>query len=91
MGLFEACRRGAMLVSTETTVIDETGTAVLGSKEPFVRKRTEGTQRADKAPDSRLQRFFGTLPTWDVYTEPSDVDVVIVPAVDGNFDPSWSR
>jgi hypothetical protein len=87
-GLFESCRRGAMLVSTETTVIDESGAAVAGSKEPFVRKRTEGTQRADKAPDGRLQRFFGTLPTWETYTDPSEVDVVVVPAVDGNFDPS---
>lgn len=87
-GLFEACRRGAMLVSTETTVIDDTGLAVAGSKEPYLKKRSEGTERADKAPDARLQRFFGSLPNWDIYTEPSDVDVVIVPAVDGNFDPS---
>ena len=49
MGQIEACRRGALLVSTETTVIDETGRAVIGSKEPFIKKRTEGTERADKA------------------------------------------
>ena len=87
-GQFEACRRGALLISTETTVIDETGRTVAGSKEPFVKKRTQGTERADKAPDRRVERFFGSLPSWDVYTQPSNVDVVIVPAVDGNFEPS---
>jgi hypothetical protein len=87
-GQFEACRRGALAISTETTVIDEAGRAVAGSKEPFVKKRTEGTERADKAPDRRVERFFGSLPSWGVYAETSDVDVVIVPAVDGNFEPS---
>ena len=89
MGQIEACRRGALLVSTETTVIDETGRAVVGSKEPFIKKRTEGTERADKAsPDRGVEKFFGTMPTWQIHTEPSDVDVVIVPAIDGNFDAS---
>ena len=32
MGQIEACRRGALLVSTETTVIDEEGRAVMGSR-----------------------------------------------------------
>ena len=89
MGQIEACRRGAMLVSTETTVIDETGRAVVGSKEPFLKKRTEGTERADKAaPDRGVVKFFGALPSWETYVEPSNVDLVIVPAIDGNFDPS---
>ncbi len=89
MGQIEACQRGALLVSTETTVIDETGVAVVGSKEPFLKKRTEGTERADKAaPDRGVEKFFGALPSWEIHTEPSNVDVVIVPAIDGNFDPS---
>ena len=89
MGQLEACRRGALLVSTETTVVDEHGVAVVGSKEPFIRKRTEGTERADKAaPERGVQKFFGTMPTWEVFTEPTNVDLVIVPAIDGNFDPS---
>jgi hypothetical protein len=89
MGQIEACRRGALLVSTETTVIDESGVVVVGSKEPFLKKRTEGTERADKAaPEAGAQKFFGSMPTWETYTEPSNVDVVIVPAIDGNFDPS---
>jgi hypothetical protein len=92
MGQIEACCRGAALVSTETTVIDETGRAVVGSKEPFIKRRTEGTERADKAaPDVGVQKFFGSMPTWEIHTEPSDVDVVIVPAIDGNYDASCAE
>jgi hypothetical protein len=92
MGQIEACRRGAKLVSTETTVIDEAGRAVIGSKAPFLKKRTEGTERADKAaPDRGVAKFFGSMPTWEIHAEPSDVDVVIVPAIDGNFDPSCAE
>jgi hypothetical protein len=89
MGQIEACNRGAQLVSTETTVIDETGVVVVGSKEPFLKKRTEGTERADKAGSNRaVEKFFGSMPSWEIHTESSNVDVVIVPAIDGNFDPS---
>ena len=89
MGQIEACRRGALLVSTETTVIDEDGVVVDGSKRPFLKKRNVGTERADKAaPERGVQKFFGAMPTWELYTERSPVDVVIVPAIDGNFDPS---
>ena len=89
MGQIEACRRGALLVSTETTVIDDAGRAVVGSKEPFIRKRAEGTERADKAaPDRAVEKFFGSMPSWTVYATPSNVDLVVVPAIDGNFDPS---
>ena len=28
------------------------------------------------------------MPTWAIHAEPTPVDVVIVPAIDGNFDPS---
>jgi hypothetical protein len=89
MGQVEACRRGAQLVSTETTVIDEAGRAVMGSKSVFLKKRTEGTERADKAGAERgVEKFFGAMPTWEVYPDESVVDVVIVPAIDGNFEPS---
>jgi len=92
MGQIEACRRGALLVSTETTVVDENARAVVGSKTLFIRKRTEGTERADKAgPDRAVEKFFGNLPTWQLYVEPSLVDIVVVPAIDGNFDPSLAE
>lgn len=89
MGQIEACRRGAMLVSTETTVIDEKGWVVVGSKQPFLKRRTEGTERADKAaPEAGATKFFGAMPTWEIYTAPSNVDIVVVPAIDGNFEPA---
>lgn len=89
MAQLEACRRGALLVATETTIIDEAGVALRGSREPFLRKRTEGTERADKAaPEKGVQKFFGSMPTWSLAEGPSPVDVVIVPAIDGNFDAS---
>lgn len=89
MGQIEACRRGALLVSTETTVIDEDGIVRMGSKSAFLKKRTEGTERADKAaPERGVEKFFGDMPTWELYEEPAPVDIVIVPAIDGNFDPS---
>jgi hypothetical protein len=92
MGQLEACRRGALLVSTETTVVDEDGRAVMGSKSAFLKKRTEGTERADKAaPERGVQKFFGEMPTWELWSEPTRVDVVVVPAIDGNFDPSLAE
>jgi hypothetical protein len=92
MGQIEACRRGGQLVSTETTVTDEDGVVLMGSKSVFLKKRTEGTERADKAaPERGVQKFFGDMPTWDQFDEPTPVDVVIVPAIDGNFDPSCAE
>jgi len=89
MGQIEANRRGAQLVSTETTVIDENGVAVMGSKDVYLKKRAKGTERADKAGVNRgVEKFFGSMPTWEVYPGPTPVDVVIVPAIDGNYDPS---
>ena len=92
MGQIEACRRGALLVSTETTVIDGDGVAVLGSKQPFLRRRTEGTERADKAaPEAGARKFFGSMPEWGILADPTPVDVVVVPAIDGNFEPSLAE
>jgi hypothetical protein len=92
MGQIEACRRGASLVSTETTVIDDDGVAVMGSKDVYLKKRAKGTERADKAaPDRGVEKFFGQLPSWQEYGRPTPVDVVIVPAIDGNYDPSLTE
>ena len=89
----EACRRGGRLVSTETTVIDDTGTVVMGSKTVFIKSRAKGTERADKAaPERGAQIFFGDeMPSWEDYDEPSNVDIVIVPAIDGNFDATTAQ
>jgi hypothetical protein len=89
MGQIEACRRGASLVSTETTVIDDNGVAQMGSKDVYIKKRAKGTERADKAGVNRgVEKFFGAMPAWEVFDRPTEIDVVIVPAIDGNFDPS---
>ncbi|HKV88760.1 MAG TPA: hypothetical protein VJT78_12255 [Candidatus Dormibacteraeota bacterium] len=92
MGQIEACRRGGRLVATETTVVDESGTAVAGSKDVYLKKRAEGTERVDKAaPQAGVQKFFGGLPSWEEHPGPSRVEVVVVPAIDGNFEPGLSE
>ena len=38
----------------------------MGSKSVFLKRRTEGTERADKAaPERGVQKFFGDMPTWE--------------------------
>jgi hypothetical protein len=92
MGLIEAGRRGALQVASETTVIDEAGRAVMGSVDTFLRKRTEGTERSDKAaPNKGVEKFWGEMPTWGMYEGQPAIDLVIVPAIDGNFDPASNR
>jgi len=92
MGLIEAGLRGGLQVASETTVISEDGRAVMGSVEPFLVKRTEGTERSDKAaPNRGVEKFWGTMPTWGMYQGTPDIDLVIVPAIDGNFDPATNR
>ncbi len=93
MGQIEACRRGGLLISTETTVIDEDINAVMGSKSVFLReKRAKGTERADKAaPTQGVNKFWGDMPTWEEYDQVSEIDVVVLPAIDGNFDPSTKK
>jgi hypothetical protein len=92
MGLIEAGARGGLQVASETTVIDEDGTAVMGSVEPFLVKRTEGTERSDKAaPNRGVEKFWGELPSWGMYDGAPNIDLVVVPAIDGNFDPATNR
>jgi len=89
MGQIEACARGGLLVATETTVINEDGVAVMGSEDVFLKKRAKGTERSDKAaPNKGVEKFFGAMPTWEDYDGPTRVDAVMVPAIDGNFDPA---
>ena len=86
MGQIEGCKRGGELISTETTVISDDGVAVMGSKSVFLAKRTVGTERADKAaPEAGVAKFFGDMPTWEQFNGLAPIDVVIVPAIDGNF------
>jgi hypothetical protein len=92
MGLIEAGVRGGLQVASETTVIDEDGRAVAGSVEPFLVRRTEGTERSDKAaPNKGVEKFWGRMPTWGMYEGVPSIDLVIVPAIDGNFDPATNE
>ncbi len=86
MGQIEGSRRGGLLVSTETTVIDDRGWVVTGSKSVFLRTRTKGTERADKPnQDQGVAKFFDETPEFITYDEPCDLDLVILPAIDGNY------
>ena len=69
MGQIEACRRGARLVSTETTVIDEDGRAVMGSKDVFLKKRDRGHRagRQGRRRTPASQKFFGEMPSGSLY------------------------
>jgi hypothetical protein len=87
MSQIEGSRRGGLVVSTETTVTDERGWAVRGSKNVFLRLRAKGTERADKPnQDQGVAKFFDEVPEFINYDQPSNVDIVILPSIDGNFD-----
>lgn len=89
MSQIEGCRRGGQIISTETTVTDERGWAVMGSKNVFLRKRAKGTERADLPnQDQGVAKFFDKTPAFVNYDEASDIDLVILPAIDGNYDTS---
>lgn len=86
MSQIEGSRRGGLVVSTETTVTDDQGCAVMGSKSVFLRTRSKGTERADKPnQDEGVAKFFDDVPEFVTFDEPTDIDLVILPAIDGNF------
>ncbi len=87
MSQIEGCRRGGLLVSTETTVTDERGWAVMGSKNVYLRMRAKGTERADLPnQDEGVAKFFSENPPYINYDEPTNIDLVIMPGIDGHFD-----
>jgi hypothetical protein len=73
MGLIEAGVRGALQVASETTVIDEQGRAAMGSVD---------------TPNKGVEKFWGEMPSWGMFEGTPNIDIVIVPAIDGNFDPA---
>ena len=92
MSQIEGCRRGGLVVSTETTVTDERGWAVMGSKNVFLRQRAKGTERSDLPnQDQGVAKFFDKTPPFVSYDEASDVDLVILPAIDGHYDTSVAQ
>ena len=88
----EGCRRGGLVVSTETTVADERGWAVLGSKNVFLRKRAKGAERADLPnQDQGVAKFFNQTPEFVNFDEASDVDLVVLPDIDGHYDTAVTK
>lgn len=90
MTQIEARARGGAFIATETTVVDRATQQVLaGSRDVFLVRRAKGTERADKpSQNAGIQKLFGgELPDLSVfYTEPTRLDRVIVPDIDGHFD-----
>ena len=87
MSQIEGCRRGGQVVSTETTVIDDSGIVVMGSKNVYLRMRAKGTERADlPSQDQGVAKFFEKEPEFVNFEDPAPVDLVIMPGIDGHFD-----
>jgi hypothetical protein len=87
MSQIEGCRRGGKVISTETTVTDDGGIVVMGSKSVYLRMRAKGTERADiPKQDEGVAKFFDKEPEFINFEEPSAVDLVVMPGIDGHFD-----
>jgi hypothetical protein len=87
MSQIEGCRRGGSIISTETTVTDDEGIVVMGSKNVYLRMRAKGTERADlPSQDQGVAKFFDKEPEFIIYEDPAPVDLVIMPGIDGHFD-----
>jgi hypothetical protein len=87
MGQLEGCNRGGSLISTETTVTDGEGVALYGSKNIWSpKKRAKGTERSDLPnQDEGVGIFFEKEPEMPHFLEPSNIDLVIMPCIDGWF------
>jgi hypothetical protein len=86
MSQIEACKRGAKIISTETIVTDENGNVIMGSKNVFLRQRAKGTERIDKPnQDEGVKKFFDEQPKFELYEGKSNIDIVVLPDIDGNY------
>jgi hypothetical protein len=86
MSQLEGCRRGGLNISTETLVLGEDCRVVMGSLNIFLVKRAKGTERSDLAnQDEGVTKLFGKSPEVNHYLEPCDVDIVVLPSIDGNY------
>ncbi len=87
MSQIEGSRRGGQVISTETTVTDDEGIVVMGSKNVYLRMRAKGTERADlPSQDQGVAIFFDKEPEFVNFEDPAPVDLVIMPGIDGHFD-----
>ena len=87
MSQLEGCRRGGAVFSTETTVTDEEGTALFGSKNVYIRKRAKGTERSDLPnQDEGVKKFWDKEPEMEFAYGPLKIDLAVMPGIDGHFD-----
>ncbi len=86
MSQIEACKRGATIVSTETLVLAADGRVINGSKNVFLKVRTKGTERIDKPnQDEGVNKFFSKQPDFNLFEGETNIDVVVMPDIDGNY------
>ncbi len=86
MSQIEACKRGATILSTETTVLDFDGNYIMGSQKVYLRKRAKGTERIDKpSQDEGVAKFFDKDPDYALYKGEANIDIVMMPDMDGNY------
>jgi len=87
MSQLEGCRRGGLMFSTETTVVNEDKLAILGSRNVYIKKRAKGTERSDLPDqDEGVSKFFDKEPEYKICTDPMKIDLIIQPSIDGHFD-----
>jgi hypothetical protein len=90
MTLIEALKRGALMISGETILLDWDGNILAGSKEIFLKKRPKGTERSDLPGSEGWRKFFESLPEVklkDYEGKGEKFNLVVLPDIDGNFDP----
>mgnify|MGYP000020292848 CR=1 FL=1 len=86
MSQIESCKRGAKILSTETTVLDWDGNYIMGSQKVYLRKRAKGTERIDKPnQDEGVAKFFEKDPEYELYKGEANIDIVVMPDMDGNY------
>ena len=87
MTQLEGCRRGALVFSTETTVTDETGLFLYGSKNVYIRKRAKGTERSDLPDqDQGVLKFWDKAPETPMTFDTARMALAVMPCIDGHFD-----
>ena len=87
MSLLEVSRRGGEVVAGESLICNREGEIVSGSKDVFLRSRPKGAERIDKPPAMQgVNKFFDALPTFKYHEGATNVDLIVLPDIDGNFD-----
>jgi len=87
MCLIESARRGGKIISCEGSVLDRAGRILQGTSDVFLNVRLGGTERADKPPAEGWKIFFDSLPEFKrIEGQIGDVDLVVLPSIDGHFD-----